>query len=328
MNHDMPMLGGIAAALRWLEELTILISGPFLAVGMVISIVDLMTGGHLMQDTPLLLFTWAVTQAIGIEGQLTGSAFGVRRNLALKKYLQAFGFAILTAALGYVAFLAAQAVTLHESAGYNVNTALNLIGIDSVSWAWQRAGIAVVLVVLSGFMRFVPQKATLEDKKAQLLEALELNPLKTQLDAQNIDRVKGAAGRLFNRQQQPVMGVLAPVTQPFDTQANKTSADSDASPDQDGARGAYITAVSGPNGAYLTAVGGTAQRAVRTRKPKRAPRGSLSWEQAARDAWEPGMSIDQLAAAVPGMGRTAAAHWRGVIKAEERERQKQQLREA
>jgi hypothetical protein len=72
-HHEMPVLGGIAALLRWLEDLVSLIACPALTIGLGIALTDLFTGGDLLHAVPPLLFVWALSQAVGVDAQLIGA---------------------------------------------------------------------------------------------------------------------------------------------------------------------------------------------------------------------------------------------------------------
>ena len=63
-HHDLPLLGGIAGFLRWLESLAVIASGPLLTLGLGVALVDLLTDGKLPAATPWLLFARAVSQAV------------------------------------------------------------------------------------------------------------------------------------------------------------------------------------------------------------------------------------------------------------------------
>lgn len=334
-HSDLFMLAGIAAILRWLEELTILISGPFLTVGLGISLIDLLTGGTLLQSTPWLAFVWAASQAVGIEGQLTGAAFSIRHAWRARNGFAVCGYVLLTAALGYVAFLAAQAFTLHESQGVGVGAALSLIGIDSVSWAFQRAIIAVALVILSALLRYTAPKAQASDEAQKLRDEIELAPLRAQAQAAKAIGVRTVV-------QAAIKGAPAPVTQPqFTQERTQGELPPNQTPWGDSPWGAPLTPPAGyvqetaasgiqasgpsmwlvpkPDEAPPETTGRTRQRRRRNSSPQRKPRGANSWEAAARQAWATGAhSKRDLMRDVPGISEGSAQYWAGVLRGEER----------
>src|SRR5258708_25043950 len=70
---ELPLLAGIAAFLRWCEELVVLLSGPLLLVGLGIGLVALLSDGALLVTAPWLLYAWALSQTVGVDGQLVGA---------------------------------------------------------------------------------------------------------------------------------------------------------------------------------------------------------------------------------------------------------------
>jgi hypothetical protein len=55
---ELPLLAGIAAFLRWLEELVVLVSGPLLMAGLGIGLVALLSKGALLLNAPWLVYAW------------------------------------------------------------------------------------------------------------------------------------------------------------------------------------------------------------------------------------------------------------------------------
>lgn len=183
----MPVLGGIAAGIRWIEELVSLTSGPLLTVGLGIALVDLLTGGGLLRSAPELLFIWATTQAIGIDAQLVAAWDRCRTAIREKRWFAVAGLVVLGCVLGYIWFLSASAFGYQQAFGITEADALARLGIDGVTWQLQRAVLAVFLVALSGFTRFhAPPKAkkSLEAEKAELERELALTPLRVKVRQQ------------------------------------------------------------------------------------------------------------------------------------------------
>jgi hypothetical protein len=67
------LLGWLSGLLRWLEEAIVLLSGPLMLVGLGIGLVALLSDGALLVAQPGLLYVWAVSQAVGVDGQLVGA---------------------------------------------------------------------------------------------------------------------------------------------------------------------------------------------------------------------------------------------------------------
>jgi hypothetical protein len=178
MSNEMPLLGGIAATLRWCEELLALLSGPLLVIGLGISLTDLLTDGQLLAHQPLLLYAWAISQAIGVDAGLVGAWNKARAALRERRYWALTGLVLLGTALAYVGWIAAQVFAVQESQGVSTAVALSQLGMNDTSWLIQRSLLSVLLVCLSGWNRYHPQKATIEQERAALRREAELLPLR------------------------------------------------------------------------------------------------------------------------------------------------------
>jgi len=124
------MLAGIAGLIRWIEELANLISGPLLTLGLGIALIDLLTDGSLLARLPLLLYAWAISQAVGVDAQLVATWDRARIALREHRYWHLLGLFVLGAVLAYVAWVAAQVFALQESEGVTTNVALSRL--DSI----------------------------------------------------------------------------------------------------------------------------------------------------------------------------------------------------
>jgi hypothetical protein len=192
--QELPVLGGIALVLRWLEELIVLVSGPMLTAGLGIGLVALLSDGALLVSAPWLLYAWAISQTVGVDGQLVGAWFRVSVAIARRRYGAAVAFALLGLLMAYVAYVAALVFATQQAYHITTAQALSRLGMDATSWLWQRAAISVLLVCLSGYLRYrAPRNDTrsLEEKKRALQEQMELDALKAQQRAQ---KVAGAVG--------------------------------------------------------------------------------------------------------------------------------------
>ena len=105
---ELPLLGGLAALLRWLEELANLISGPMLALGLGISLVDLLTDGKLITTIPVLLYAWAISQAVGVDTQLVANWDKARLSLRAHDWAGVFGHTPTHVTRGYLVIIDAR----------------------------------------------------------------------------------------------------------------------------------------------------------------------------------------------------------------------------
>jgi hypothetical protein len=306
-QHDLPLMGAIAGAIRWLEELIALLSGPLLSVGLAIALIDLLTGGGLLRAVPELLFAWGICQAIGIDAQLVATWDRTRMAMRASKWGQVLALTVLGVALGYVGFLSAEAFGFQQAFGLSEAEALQRLGIDAASWQLQRATLAVFLVALSGFTRYHAPKKTLTDERAALERDLELEPLRQRaralkaIGAAGLARQTLAAVRGKPVNDRPPTGGGSPALAETPT-TDGTDALELRQPHPVPTQPRQAAANGGSNGRR--------RRRVRTRSSR-----TDSAELKVREAYREGMSIRELATAA-GVSNSAASKWRKVILAE------------
>jgi hypothetical protein len=309
-HHDMPLLGGIASFLRWCESLAVIMSGPLLTFGLGVALVDLLTDGQLLATTPWLLFAWAISQAVGVDAQLVGSSFLLAHSLRARRYLAAIGYGLLVVALGYIGYIAAQVFATQESEGVTTVQALARLGLDSTSWILQRSALSVVLVILSGLLRYVApakQELALDDERAKLEREIELEPLRQRVRGQ---KAVGAAGLA----RQAIAAVRGAPQEPMPPNNGGTPAVSEApiaeAPDTLEPRQLRPVPTQPRQAATNTRSNGRRRRRVRTPSTRTA-----SAEAKVRAVWRPGMSVGDLQVAA-GIGRSTASKWQKIMATE------------
>lgn len=303
-ERELPMLGGIAACLRWCEELLAIVSGPILTFGLGIALVDLLTDGRLTATVPALLFAWAVSQAVGVDSQLVGAWDKARQAARARRWGVLAGMVVLGVALSYVAIVAALVFATQQSGNTTVGEALHRLGMDGMSWLVQRSVLSVVLVALSGWTRYHPPAkdaaADAATERARLERELALEPLRQAVRARRVmgaatlarQTLVAAAGR--TAETAPTLDVPpVPLDVPRTVKALPKP-----------------PVRSGPSGP----LGGG-------RRPRRLPREDWrSVEPQARAAWESGawregMTARAMARAA-GISATAASTWYRILRAE------------
>jgi hypothetical protein len=208
-DSELPVLGGIAAFLRWLEELVVLVSGPLLMAGLGIGLVALLSDGQLLVNAPWLVYAWAISQTVGVDGQLVGAWYRVSVAVGRRRIGVAIAYVLLGVILAYVAYLAALVFATQQAYHLTTGQALARLGMDATSWLWERSAVSVLLVCLSGYLRYrAPHTATrsLDEQKQAIQEHMELDALKRQRRAQ---QAQGAVS-LFKGIAQAARGQVAP----------------------------------------------------------------------------------------------------------------------
>lgn len=299
-DHEMPVLGGIAACLRWCEELLAIVSGPVLTFGLGIALVDLLTDGRLTATVPALLYAWAVSQAVGVDSQLVGAWDKARQAARQRRWGVLAGMVVLGVALSYVAVVAALVFATQQSGGATVATALHRLGMDGMSWLVQRSVLSVVLVALSGWTRYHPPAkdaaAETAAERARLERELSLEPLRQAVRARRALGAVGLARQTLAAAAGRAVTVAGAEPEPLPAPAFKAL----PTPPRRG----------GPSGP------------LRGRKPRRLPDDWRSVEPQARQAWESGawregMTARAMATAA-AISPTAASTWYRILRAEAR----------
>lgn len=225
-HQEMPMLAGIAGIIRWVEELANLLSGPLLTLGLGIALIDLLTDGSLLARLPLLLYAWAISQAVGVDAQLVATWDRARLALWERRAWALVGLIALGGVLAYVAWVAAQVFALQESEGVTTGVALARLGMDSAGWLAQRTALSVFLVCLAGWTRYHPPAkdvAVEAEAERQKLEADRmLEPLRQRLRAQQVRGMRGAIAAAIGSEKNAFVVALGRV----ETQAEIRSATS------------------------------------------------------------------------------------------------------
>src|SRR5690348_3209588 len=124
MVKQLPLLGGIAATLRWVEELVFLLSGPGLTVAAGIAVCDLLTHGAVLQGNPWMLFVWGVLTAAGVESQTVSTFDKLRHALINKRWLPLLGWLLLGLYLAYTTFVSVEVFSFEQSQGLTEAAAL------------------------------------------------------------------------------------------------------------------------------------------------------------------------------------------------------------
>lgn len=188
MNYhekELPGLAGIAAFIHWWEEFLNLVNGPVLLAGMFIALIDLLTDGKLTATQPLLLYVWAGSQALGIDGQLMGSWERVSRSHGWRLV----GWLAVGVVLGFAAWQAGYVFAVQQSEGISEAAALAQLHMPTETWLGWRMFLAVGLVALAGLTRYrapVKVAVSLEDERAKLERELTLEPMRQRLRAQQV----------------------------------------------------------------------------------------------------------------------------------------------
>lgn len=249
-DNELPMLAGIAALIHWLEELLNIINGPLLLLGAGIALVDLLTDGGLTLTAPILLYAWAISQALGIDTQLLGCFARARTASGPGRRWARVGWLVLGIVLGFAAWQAGDVFAVQQAQHISEAAALAQLGVNPPVWLGWRAFLAVGLVALSGWTRYrKPAPASLDDERAQLERQLELEPLRRRLRTAQVGGWRSLAETALRGQQGASMVQGAPsintVSAPFEANQQAPAAPQEV---QQAASVGEAATVDGPDG--------------------------------------------------------------------------------
>lgn len=294
-ERELPMLAGIAAFFRWCEELLNILNGPLLMFGAGIALVDLLTDGALTATDQALLFAWAISQALGIDLQLLACFARARMAMLRHHYWALVGWILLGIPLAVATWQAGYVYALQQSEHISEAAALAEAGMDRRTWLAWRVALAVLLVCLAGWTRYVAPRINAEqsaaEERAKLEREIEMEPLRQRLRQQQLRGLRSAGAAFLGRDETPPKPPTGPGT-PSQKQPAETG---------------VITPA--PNVVQMTA--------PRTRRQRRqVARNRTSVEARARRVYQPGMSASALARTAH-IGKSAASKWKGIIEAEQ-----------
>lgn len=186
------ILGWLATGIRFVEDVNSILSSVLISLALTIAVMDLVTGGALLQHLSALVYLWAGSVAVGVEATLV-SAF----DRAHQAWLEArrshaalwLGLGILLAAVGFVGVTA---FTLQQSLHIGETVALSMMGLSPLAFDLGRSALTVLLACVAGVTRPRKKPTTHQDRKRELQEAIDIEPLKQRLDSLRRKGKKGA----------------------------------------------------------------------------------------------------------------------------------------
>ena len=177
------VLRGLATGIRFIEDLNGILSSVFISLALILAVISLITGGALLQAVPWTLWIWAGALAVGVEATLV-SAFDKAHQAWMEQHgLIASAWAGLGVMLAIVGFVAVAAFTVQQSLHINEAEALRMMGLSPLGFDLGRSFITVLLACIAGLARPRKQVVTHEDRKRELREAIEIEPLRRQLES-------------------------------------------------------------------------------------------------------------------------------------------------
>jgi hypothetical protein len=154
-----------------LEDGIITLSGPALAISSVLAVVDLLTGGHILQQYAWFSLAWALCLALTLDFQIL--ALGARshqiyqadKKKPWRKGIEITLCLIVAAAISLVSIQMQSIIArVNSFPGLSVEAAAHQLGINTIYLIWERSALVLVLIFLSGWFREVKQAVSNETK--------------------------------------------------------------------------------------------------------------------------------------------------------------------
>ena len=336
-HEGLPGLAFLSACWHWVDEFIVILSIPMLVFGATVTVVDLLTDGAASVSWPWLVVAWAVSQALGIEANVSGSIHKAKMAYERGAWVVMVLYGALCLALGSVIVVAAYVYSYHQTRGIPIEASLRDLGIDPATWVMSRSVLAFVLIAVSVLTRFTGHKPDAASKAAKLQEKLLLLPLQQQLRE---SQLAGGQRLIAQARGKPVpqagMGAAAPSTVPqwqSGDSPNLTpfgelpwgvdlAAEARARGLEPANRTNGLTVVA-RDGVSVDGAVRTPTRTPRKKATQRKPRGADNWRDLARAAWDNGKrTVVQLERAVVNadgqhISHGAAQYWRAIFAAYE-----------
>jgi hypothetical protein len=207
MSENLWGLGVLATTIRWIEELLNTLNGIALMLGAGIAVTDLLISGALSRLSIWFVFTWAISQAVGIEVQLLGSFARARQAQRTGSTGAMIGWLLLGLVLLGATVIAGYTYALVRAENISTEAALAQLGISNFAFLGIRAVLAAGLVGLSGWTRYVDQRVpqTADEAIASIERQMKIDAVKAQRTRQRAQQAilfgKTAAKAAFGREE-------------------------------------------------------------------------------------------------------------------------------
>lgn len=141
-----------------LEDSIIVLSGPALAISGIIAGVDLLTGGHILQQVGWLTLAWAITLLLTLDFQVLSLGVRAKRiytsDTSIWRKVGELVLAVaIAASISYVSIQMQSIIARSNSAGVPIDQAATQLGINTLALIWERSILVLVLIFLSGWFR-------------------------------------------------------------------------------------------------------------------------------------------------------------------------------
>jgi hypothetical protein len=151
-------LAKLETGLQWVENLIHILTPRLLVVGFVVSMVDLLTHGGLL-NIPYMIYFWAFVQAMAVDATLPNMWRLAFTRFDERRFVAGGFLLIIGLALGLVVFAALSIQFLQQAENLTLDRTMQNLGINTELLTYVRSGSVVLLAaVLSVLNRTVSSK--------------------------------------------------------------------------------------------------------------------------------------------------------------------------
>lgn len=140
-------LAWLETALQWVENFIHILTPRLLVAGFVLSMVDLLTNGNLLQNG-YMIYIWAIIQALAVDATLPNMWRLAFTRFDERRWLAGSILLIIGAGLGLVVFSALAIQFLQQSENLPLNVAMGKLHVSPEILSYVRSGSVVFLAAI------------------------------------------------------------------------------------------------------------------------------------------------------------------------------------
>ncbi len=185
----------LRSAINGLEDAIITVSGPALAISGIIAGVDLVTGGHILANSPQLSLAWAICLLLTLDFQvlcLGARAHHLYESQApnVRKAVEITAAVLIAASISYVSVQMQAIIARSNGASISIGQATAQLGINPIALTWERSALVLVLIFMSGWFRNQAQPAQSDQVQAPIVPAIDMEAVIDELDRRSQARIE------------------------------------------------------------------------------------------------------------------------------------------
>lgn len=144
VHVEFSSLARLEYGLQWVENLIHILTPRLLVAGFVLSMVDLLTHGSLL-NAPGMVYAWAIVQAMAVDATLPNMWRLAATRFDNRRWVSGGFLGFIGAALALVVFAALSIQFLQQAQNITIDQTMLRLGVSPELLAWVRSGSVVFL---------------------------------------------------------------------------------------------------------------------------------------------------------------------------------------